>query len=144
MLNNDGSSGLRKWLLRLPNFFAAVILLQTLIFKFTDAPVSVYIFTELGMEPWGRYGSGVAELIAAVLLLVPRYSWMGAVLAMGIMAGAITSHLTALGIEVQGDGGTLFFLAWTVMVLSAFVLFKERKAALEFLGAVTGRSSVNH
>ena len=87
MLNNDGSSGLRKWLLRLPNFFAAVILLQTLFFKFTDAPVSVYIFTELGMEPWGRYGSGVAELIAAVLLLVPRYSWMGAVLAMGIMAG---------------------------------------------------------
>ena len=88
-----------SWVLRL---IAAVILLQTLFFKFTAAPESVYIFTKVGAEPWGRIGSGIVELVAAVLLVWPRAPWAGAVLALGVMAGAIVSHLTILGLEVQG------------------------------------------
>src|SRR6516225_12281570 len=87
---------------------AAVILLQTLFFKFTAAPESVYIFTKVGLEPWGRIASGVAELIAAILILIPATTWLGAGLALAVMAGAIFSHLTLLGIVVMNDGGLLF------------------------------------
>src|SRR5256884_6436730 len=90
------------WICRIA---AAVILLQTLFFKFTAAPESVYIFSKIGAEPWGRIGSGVVELVAAALLLTPRFVSAGAFLALGVMAGAIISHLTLLGIEVQGDKG---------------------------------------
>jgi len=105
----------------------AVILLQTLFFKFTGAAESVYIFSALGAEPWGRIGSGVVELIAAILLLVPTTVTIGAVLAFGVMVGAIMSHLAVLGIEVQGDGGLLFGLALTVLVGSAIVLVLRRR-----------------
>ncbi len=105
---------------------AAVILLQTLFFKFTAAPESVYIFTKIGAEPWGRIGSGIVELVAAVLLLMPRFVWAGAFLALGVMAGAIVSHLTVLGIAVQGDKGLLFALALTVFVTSAVALYLHR------------------
>lgn len=114
-----------SWALRI---IAAVILLQTLFFKFTAAPESVYIFTKVGAEPWGRIGSGVVELIAALLLLTPRFSWLGSVLALGVMAGAILSHLTVLGVEVQGDKGLLFALALIVFVCSAFNLLLDRNA----------------
>src|SRR5260221_10078039 len=96
-----------SWICRIT---AAVILLQTLFFKFTGAPESVYIFTKVGLEPWGRCGTGVAELIASILLLMPCRAWAGALLALGVMAGAIFSHLTVLGIVVQNDGGLLFGL----------------------------------
>src|SRR3974377_1040661 len=98
----EGTMGLSvfSWILRLA---AAGILLQTLFFKFTAAPESVYIFTKVGLEPWGRIGSGVVELIAALLILSPRLTWLGSTIAVGVMAGAILSHLTLLGIEVQGD-----------------------------------------
>lgn len=112
-----------SWVLRIT---AAVILGQTLFFKFTAAPESVYIFTKVGAEPWGRIGSGVAELIAAVLLLTPRFTWLGSVVSLGVMAGAIFSHLTVLGIEVQGDKGLLFALAIIVFVTSAFNLVLHR------------------
>jgi uncharacterized membrane protein YphA (DoxX/SURF4 family) len=105
---------------------AAVILLQTLYFKFGGQPESIYIFTRVGIEPWGRYASGVAELIAALLLLWPRTSWLGAAVGVGVMAGAIVSHLTILGIEVQGDGGYLFFLALTVTACCLFILYQTR------------------
>jgi uncharacterized membrane protein YphA (DoxX/SURF4 family) len=105
---------------------AAIILLQTLYFKFTGAPESVYIFSKLHAEPYGRIGSGIFELLAAILLLIPRFSWLGALLAMGVMSGAIISHLTILGIEVQGDKGELFILALVVFVCSAVVLFIKR------------------
>lgn len=101
---------------------AAVILLQTLYFKFTGASESVEIFTTVGMEPWGRYAVGVLELIAAVLLLVNATAWLGGGLALGLMAGAIGMHLTVLGIEVQGDGGVLFFYACVVAACALFVL----------------------
>ena len=112
-----------SWLCRVT---AAVILLQTLFFKFTGAPESVYIFTKVGMEPWGRYGSGVVELIAAILLLSRCHCWLGALLALGVMGGAIMSHLTTLGIVVQDDGGFLFALALVVSVTCAVTLFLHR------------------
>jgi len=105
---------------------AALVLGQTLFFKFSGAPESVYIFQKVGMEPWGRYGSGVAELIAAILLLTPRFCWAGALLAMGVMLGAIGSHLTLLGIVVQDDGGLLFGLAILVFVCSVATVFWHR------------------
>ena len=111
------------WLLRL---IAAIILLQTLFFKFTASPESVYIFTKVGMEPWGRIASGIAELIAALLILVPRTTWLGALIAMGVMSGAIFFHLTGLGIEVQGDGGLLFIYALAVFFCSAILLYMNR------------------
>ena len=112
-----------SWLLRIA---AAIILLQTLFFKFTAAPESVYIFTKVGAEPWGRIGSGVIELIAATLILTPRFTWLGSLLAMGVMAGAVLSHLTVLGIEVQGDKGLLFALALIVFVCSTVNLLLHR------------------
>ena len=112
-----------SWICRIA---AAVILLQTLFFKFTAAPESVYIFTRVHAEPWGRIGSGLVELIAAVLILIPRTIWAGALLALGVMAGAIVSHLTVLGIEVMGDGGLLFALALIVFGTSAAVLVLHR------------------
>jgi len=112
-----------SWVLRI---MAAVILLQTLFFKFTAAPESVYIFTKVGAEPWGRIGSGIVELIAASLLLTPRFNWLGSLVALGVMAGAIVSHLTILGIEVQGDKGLLFVLALIVFVSSGINLLIHR------------------
>src|ERR1051325_10849040 len=105
-----------SWILRL---LVAGILFQTLFFKFTAAPESVYIFSKLGLEPWGRIGSGVAELIACVLLLVPRTAALGALLALAVISGALASHLTKLGIVVQDDGGLLFVLALVVFACSA-------------------------
>jgi len=111
----------------------AGILLQTLFFKFTGAEESVYIFTTLGrfvhvagVEPWGRIGSGVIELIAGLMLLVPATASLGAGLAMGVMAGAIASHILVLGVEVKGDGGLLVALALTAFVGSVVVLVLRR------------------
>jgi len=111
----------------------AGILLQTLFFKFTGAEESVFIFTTLGrfvhvagVEPWGRIGSGVIELIAGLMLLVPATASLGAGLAMGVMAGAIASHILVLGVEVKGDGGLLFALALTAFAGSAIVLMLRR------------------
>jgi len=106
---------------------AAFILGQTLYFKFTGAPESVYIFSTLHAEPWGRIGSGVLELVAVLLLLYPKTPAIGAVLAVGLMLGAVGSHLTKLGIEVQGDKGLLFLLGVIVLVASTIVLLLRRK-----------------
>jgi hypothetical protein len=119
-----------SWILQL---VVAGILLQTLFFKFTGAAESVYIFSTLGAEPWGRIGSGVVELIAAILLLVPATTTVGAALALAVITGAIFSHLTVLGIEVQGDGGLLFALAVSVFVASALILLL-RRADIPFVG----------
>jgi uncharacterized membrane protein YphA (DoxX/SURF4 family) len=104
----------------------AVILLQTLFYKFSAAPESVYIFETLGLEPYGRIGLGVVELITAILILVPRTTWLGAMLGVGIMAGALFSHLTQLGVVVQNDGGTLFTLALVTFAFCAVLVWKNR------------------
>jgi uncharacterized membrane protein YphA (DoxX/SURF4 family) len=118
------TSTIITWICRIA---AAVILLQTLFFKFTAAPESVYIFTRVGLEPWGRIGSGIAELIAAILILIPATTWLGAGLALAVMIGAIFSHLTVLGIVVMNDGGLLFGLALAVAACSIVLLFLQRR-----------------
>lgn len=106
---------------------ASAILLQTLFFKFSGAPESVYIFSTLGVEPWGRWFAGCSELVAAGLLLAPPTAALGALASVGIMLGAIGSHLGVLGIVVQDDGGTLFGLACATLFLSVAVAFIERQ-----------------
>jgi uncharacterized membrane protein YphA (DoxX/SURF4 family) len=119
-----------SWILQL---IAAAILFQTLFFKFTGAEESRYIFAMLGLEPWGRIGSGVVELIAVILLLVPRTTMLGALLSLGVISGAIVSHLTKLGIVVRNDGGLLFALAIVVFACSVLVLVIRRRELVSLL-----------
>ncbi|MCU0325472.1 MAG: DoxX family protein [Spirosomaceae bacterium] len=116
-------SNIISWLLRI---IAAVILLQTLYFKFTGHPESVELFTKLGVEPWGRIGTGVIELITGILLLIPATAFIGGFLGMGLMLGAIASHLFAIGIESKGDGGQLFMLAIIVLICSVLIQIIHR------------------
>ncbi|OYX84194.1 MAG: DoxX family protein [Flavobacteriales bacterium 32-34-25] len=118
------------WFLR---FFVAVILLQTLYFKFTAAAESVYIFSKLGMEPYGRIATGIFELVAAVLILMPRTTIFGALLGLGLMIGAVVSHIFVLGIEVQNDGGTLFVLALLVLISCAVLICKDKSKLVNLL-----------
>ena len=124
------STTLLFWSVRI---IAALIMLQTLYFKFTGAEESIYIFTKVGMEPWGRYGSGVFELIASVLILIPSTVWLGAILSIGVIGGAIMSHLTILGIEVQGDGGQLFIYAVITLVCATIALWLDRRNLPSFI-----------
>ncbi len=135
-MSGDSRGRTVSWVLQL---IAAAILFQTLFFKFTGAEESVYIFTRLGMEPWGRLGSGVAELIACVLLLVPRTVTLGAALSLGVITGAIGSHLTTLGIVVKDDGGLLFFLALTVFICSTGILIL-RRTEIPLIGKAFGNA----
>ena len=105
----------------------AIILIQTLRFKFTAHPDSVYIFETVGLEPHGRIGIGILELIAGILILIPRTIWLGALLTMGVLGGAIFMHLTRLGIEVNQDNGVLFITAVVTFVLAAIVLLNHWK-----------------
>ena len=118
---------MNKKLLLFLRIFIAIILLQTLRYKFLAHPDSVYIFSSLGLEPYGRIGIGVMELIASILLFPKRTTWLGALLSVSLMAGALFSHLTQLGIEVKNDGGTLFFMALVTWILGLIVLWDERK-----------------
>jgi putative oxidoreductase len=121
------------WLLRL---LAAYIMLQTLYFKFTGHPQSVALFTELGMEPWGRIGTGVFELIASILILYPRRTGFGAALGAGLMAGAIFFHVTKLGLKFDGDYG-LFTMAVIAFICCVALLFMFGNQVLNVLK--TGR-----
>ena len=112
-----------SWICRI---IASAILAQTLLFKFTGAEESVYIFTRMGMEPWGRYATGFAELLTAILLLVPRTAWAGAVLAAALMVGAVGSHLTVLRIVVKDDHGPLFGLALGALACSCATAYLQR------------------
>lgn len=111
------------WIIKL---IAVVILVQTLYFKFTGAEESVYIFTTLGIEPYGRIGSGIVELIASILILIPRTTLLGAILGFGTMFGAIFSHIFALGIIVKDDGGTLFALAVVTLTCCIVLIYSEK------------------
>ena len=125
MASSRYNSGIFSLILRI---IVAVILVQTLRYKFTGHPDSIYIFTQIGMEPYGRIGIGVLELIASILILIPRTVWAGAALSAGILAGAIFFHLTKIGIEVQGDGGGLFYMGIATCILSLIILWQHRKA----------------
>ena len=118
------------WIFRI---LAALIMLQTLYFKFTGQPESVHLFTTLGMEPWGRIGIGVMELIASILILYPRTTPYGALLGVGLMSGAIFFHLTRLGIKWDGDY-TLFTYAVIAFVSCAVLVLAGRKVLLQRIG----------
>jgi hypothetical protein len=120
----------KKWLW-IPALTAAVILLQTLYFKFTAHPDSVLIFSTLGVEPYGRILTGVLELITAIVLLFPRWRVFGAMNGIGMMLGAIASHLLLLGIEIQNDGGLLFGLAVAVLACCSIIVVVEREQLLK-------------
>lgn len=105
----------------------AIILIQTLRFKFTAHPDSVYIFTKVGLEPYGRIGIGILELISSILILVPKTTWLGALAVIGIIGGAILMHLTDLGIDINGDNGLLFYTAIVTFTLSVISLWFSRK-----------------
>jgi uncharacterized membrane protein YphA (DoxX/SURF4 family) len=113
-----------SWVLRI---LAALIMLQTLYYKFSGVEESVFIFSTLGIEPWGRILTGCIELVAAVLLIIPSTIIPGALLTIGIMAGAIASHLLKLGIVVQNDSGLLFVYACTVMLCAILLLFLHKQ-----------------
>ena len=111
------------WIIKLT---AVIILVQTLYFKFTASEESVYIFGTLGVEPYGRIGSGIVELLASILILIPRTTLLGALLGLGTMAGALFSHLFVLGVEVKNDGGTLFILAIITFLCCAVLIYNQK------------------
>lgn len=117
-------NNLLLWVLRV---LAALIFLQTLFFKFTAAAESVYIFSTLGMEPWGRIGTGVMELFASILLLIPALSGWGALLGLMLMSGALFFHLIKLGVSVLDDGGQLFLYACIAWTACAILVWLQRR-----------------
>ena len=119
-----------QWVLR---FIAAIIMLQTLYFKFSGAEESVYIFTQMGIEPWGRYVTGIAELIASILILYKPLTAFGSLMAVGIMSGALVSHILVLGIVVKDDNGLLFSYALIVWLASVILAWLNRAQLVDFL-----------
>ncbi len=105
---------------------AAGIMIETLFFKFTAAPESVYIFKRMGTEPWMRWVQGLWELAASIGLLVPDLRWAGGVLTTGAMAAAILSHMTWLGYSIQGDHGLLFSMALVTFTCGFTVMWTYR------------------
>lgn len=122
-----------KYISLLLRLIAAAILLQTLYFKFTGSPESVTLFTKLGVEPWGRIATGVIELITGILLLIPSTVFIGAILSMGVMTGAILSHLFVIGIESDADGGLLFILALIVWICGALLAVLHKQQGLSLI-----------
>tara|TARA_R110002050_G_scaffold74772_5_gene160218 strand:- start:32111 stop:32500 length:390 start_codon:yes stop_codon:yes gene_type:complete len=118
---------MKKYIPLILRIIVAVILIQTLRFKFTAHPDSVYIFKKAGLEPYGRIGIGILELIAGFMLLIPKTVWMGATLTLGVIGGAIFMHLTILGIQINNDGGVLFTTAVTTFILSFIILYIYKK-----------------
>lgn len=117
---------------------AAVILAQTLYFKFTYAPETRHIFGPLGGRPAATF-VGLLELACVAQLLVPRTAAFGAVLALALMGGALMTHLTMIGVAVtnpdtgESDGGLLFGLA-LVVALCALVVLAFRWRDLPLVG----------
>lgn len=139
VLSYQGLRGPAKFISAFAQIAAAAILAQTLFFKFTGAAEAKYIFTTLGVEPWGRIGTGIFELIAVVLLLVPRTAIFGAALTVGLMVGAIGSHLTKLGIVVLDDGGLLFGLGIAALMLSLAILATRHTQVLHVVRSTLRR-----
>ncbi|BAX80746.1 DoxX family protein [Labilibaculum antarcticum] len=107
----------------------AIILIQTLHFKFTGHPEAVHIFTVIGMEPWGRFGIGAIELVAGILFFLPNLWKIAAVITSGLMLGAVGLHLfTSLGVVVEydgnSDGGELFVMAVTALLFSCILMYR--------------------
>lgn len=128
---------------RILSIIAALLLLQTLFFKFSAATESVYIFGQLGLEPYGRIGIGIIELIAAILLLIRKTSVYGAILGVLIISGAIFSHIFVIGIEVLDDRGLLFILALIVFIACLIVIILRKKQLLSLTNHIKMSSTKN-
>lgn len=120
---------MKRYIPLLLKFITAIIMLQTLFFKFSGAQESIDLFTKLAgdQEALMRIGTGVLELIAAILLFIPNKTWLGSFLTIGLMGGAIMGHLTVLGIEHNNDGGLLFALAVTTLISATALLYLNKK-----------------
>ncbi|EKR62192.1 MULTISPECIES: DoxX family protein [Leptospira] len=123
----------KKLLLYCLRAIVAFILLQTLLYKFTGASESVAIFSKLGVEPWGRIGTGILELVASILLFLPGWNWLGSFLGLGLMSGAIFSHVFVIGIEQENDGGLLFLLALGNTIICSLLLWLEKDTLMAAL-----------
>ena len=119
---------MKKYGLLALRIIIAVTLIQTLRFKLTAHPDSVYIFTKVGLEPIGRIGIGIIELIAGILLLINKRAWLGAAITIGVISGAVIMHLTSLGIEINNDGGILFLTAVFILISSIVIFYTQRKS----------------
>ena len=106
----------------IPRVVVAFILAQTLFFKFTGAEESRELFAILGMEPWGRIGIGIIELISVIFLL-SRFYIIGAIISLSIISTANFLHFTKLGIVVNDDGGALFTMSIIVIVMSLWLVY---------------------
>ncbi|WP_420546839.1 hypothetical protein [Curvivirga sp.] len=138
------------------SIYIAFVFIQSLFFKFTGSPETDHIFGILdkwaadsfGLEGlflppgiFNAYVIGGAELIASLILLGALIrkcnlgSAIGGAMASGIMTGAIFFHLfTPLGVEVQGDGGTLFIMACGVWISGMVLLIWNRQSIFSLLG----------
>jgi len=110
-------------------------MLQTLFFKFSGAEQSIDLFTTLAGENEAllRIGTGILELIAAALLFTPKKTWLGALLTMGLMSGAMLAHLTILGVVHNNDGG-LLFTGSAITFLAGTILLFHHKKEIPFIG----------
>lgn len=129
----------KKYISLILQLLIAVIYVQTLYFKFSAHPDSVYIFSKLGLEPYGRIGLGVAELITAILILYPKTKVIGGLMSLGVISGAIFAHLGPLGIEVQGDGGKVFYLAVVVFLATLAFLFLHRNELIALRNSIKSK-----
>jgi hypothetical protein len=128
--------------------YIAFVFVQSLFFKFTGSEESIFIFSTLRdwsgiglFEPFGRWFIGSTELVASILLFLPRTRIFGAGIALGVITGAIFFHLfTPLGVEIMGDGGLLFTLACGVWLAGAAILLIEREQVLALIDFVFRRS----
>jgi len=140
----------RRYIIWALSAYIGFVFIQSLFFKFTGSEESIFIFATLRawsgialFEPAGRWIIGICELIASILLFLPRTRIFGAAMAIGIMTGAISFHLfTPLGVEILGDGGELFILAcgvwisgWMILALSVSDIRMWTGYALNIFGA---------
>jgi len=130
------NNSIKKYVSLALQLVIAAIYFQTLYFKFTAHPDSVYIFSKLGLEPYGRIGLGIIELFTAILILIPNTKIFGIIISLGVISGAIIAHLGPVGIEIQGDHGNVFYLAVTVFIISVLLLIINFKELSQFLAKI--------
>lgn len=123
-------SSLVSWIFQL---LTTIVLLQNVYFKIAGSAEWIFLFEAIGMEPWGRFISAGLELIAGFLLLIPYGAWLGALFGISTLSTAIFFHLTTLGVEVSGDGGSLFYLAVFVFISCVVILILRRNQMKQHL-----------
>lgn len=146
---------LTRWFPFGVSLFGSAVFLDSLRFKFTDAPETQEIFGRL--DGWAgslglpglfghtglfsQYVIGSVELVASSLLLIglipglKRLHVIGALAGFAVMSGAVNFHLwTPLGIDPNNDGGGLFMAAVTLWVLTGTLLVIRRKELVALIG----------